>query len=130
MPEQREWMTELVEDAGHIIDFYPKFHCELNFIERVWAAAKKWTRANCEYTFVSLKAKVPQALKRIPLDSIRRYARGAWRFTMLYGEKNREGSFLTATQAAWANKWASKKYTSHRVIPEALLQALGDARVE
>lgn len=66
---EREWMTAVVEDSGHVIDFYPRFHCELNFIERLWAAAKRWTRADCDYTFNSLIAKVPIALDQIPLDS-------------------------------------------------------------
>ena len=30
----------LTEEFGHIV--YPKFHCELNPIERVWAQAKRY----------------------------------------------------------------------------------------
>ncbi|KIJ30468.1 hypothetical protein M422DRAFT_187108, partial [Sphaerobolus stellatus SS14] len=30
----------LVESHGHIAFFYPKFHCELNFIEQCWGYAK------------------------------------------------------------------------------------------
>ena len=26
-------LQEIVEDAGHIVILYPKFHCELNWIE-------------------------------------------------------------------------------------------------
>ncbi len=39
----------LVEDKvqlrGHICLFFPKFHCELNAVERNWCHAKKHTRA-------------------------------------------------------------------------------------
>ena len=34
---QREWLREVVEEAGCQIMYYPKYHCELNYIEMVWA---------------------------------------------------------------------------------------------
>jgi hypothetical protein len=37
---QRSQLQELIEERGHICDFYPKYHCELNFIEQYWGAAK------------------------------------------------------------------------------------------
>ena len=37
---QKPALFELVESHGHIAFFYPKFHCELNFIEQSWGAAK------------------------------------------------------------------------------------------
>jgi len=37
---QQPALVELVESHGHIACFYPKFHCELNFIEQCWGAAK------------------------------------------------------------------------------------------
>jgi hypothetical protein len=37
---QRSLLQELVESCGHLCDFYPKYHCELNFIEQYWGAAK------------------------------------------------------------------------------------------
>jgi len=55
--EQRSAIQEVVEKNGHIFDMYPKFHCELNFIERIWGEAKRTTRAECEYSFASLKDK-------------------------------------------------------------------------
>jgi hypothetical protein len=30
----------LLRGCGHICDFYPKYHCELNFIEQYWGTAK------------------------------------------------------------------------------------------
>jgi hypothetical protein len=37
---QKSALQELVESRGHICEFYPKYHCELNFIEMYWGAAK------------------------------------------------------------------------------------------
>jgi len=31
---------------GHKVLFYPKFHCELNYIEFFWAAVKRYKREN------------------------------------------------------------------------------------
>ena len=37
---QKSALVEIIENAGHVCIFFPKFHCELNFIERDWEAAK------------------------------------------------------------------------------------------
>jgi hypothetical protein len=37
---QKSHLEELIVSRGHICDFYPKYHCELNFIEQYWGAAK------------------------------------------------------------------------------------------
>ena len=43
-----------IEEKGHIIVYMlPKFHCELNPIERVWSQSKRYTKAYCKYSIVS-----------------------------------------------------------------------------
>ena len=37
---QKSYLEELITSRGHICDFYPKYHCELNFIEQYWGVAK------------------------------------------------------------------------------------------
>ena len=37
---QKSHLEEFITKRGHICDFYPKYHCELNFIEQYWGAAK------------------------------------------------------------------------------------------
>ena len=37
---QESQLKEFVALQGHICDFYPKYHCELNFIEQYWGASK------------------------------------------------------------------------------------------
>ena len=66
-------LQEEVERRGHIALFYPKFHCELNFIEMYWGNAKKHARDNCDYSFPGLQKTVPEALESVPNSSINRY---------------------------------------------------------
>ena len=37
---QKSQLKEYITSRGHIFNFYPKFHCELNFIEQYWGAVK------------------------------------------------------------------------------------------
>ena len=41
--------------ADEKVMFIPKFHCEINPIERVWCHAKQYTRAHCDYSFQGLE---------------------------------------------------------------------------
>ena len=45
-----------------VISFYPKFHFELNFIERFWCAVRFYERENCGYSFDKLREIIPAAL--------------------------------------------------------------------
>jgi hypothetical protein len=105
---QRPLVQEVIERCGHKVIFFPKFHCELNFIEYFWGAVKKYTRNNCDYTFKGLEKTIPEALESVSLEQIRKYARRSWRFVDAY----RKG--LTGFHALYA----VKKYKSHRRIPE------------
>ena len=49
----------MVEATGHAVLFYPKFHCELNWIEYYWGQVKRYTRDNCEYNYEGLKTVSP-----------------------------------------------------------------------
>jgi len=51
-------IISLIENSGHVCIFLPKFHCELNFIERYWGAAKRYARNNCNYTWSGLQETV------------------------------------------------------------------------
>ena len=71
--EQKGWLQELVEAAGQSVIFYPKFHCETNFIERFWCAAKYYTRENCGYSLNDLRTTIPTAFESIPTATINRF---------------------------------------------------------
>jgi len=98
---QKEWLTEEVEKLGHSVIFYPKYHCELNFIENVWGWLKAYHRSNCTYNFRDLSEGLPNTK----------------RHTNIFHEKSR---FMDAYRRGLTGpllEYAMKKYSGHRRIP-------------
>lgn len=105
---QREWLREVVEDAECKIMYYPKYHCELNYIEMVWAYIKQYARRHCTYSFEDLKELVPIILEsKIDIKYVRRVKQKCFRYMSGYRE-GIHGPLLD---------YAVKKYSSHRRIP-------------
>jgi hypothetical protein len=111
---QRCLLQEIIESRGHKVIFYPKFHCELNYIEMYWGATKRYARMHCNYSWKGLRRVVPEALDSVSVKQIRKYARRSFRYMDAY----RKG--LNAKQA----EYAVRKYKSHRVIPRNILEEL------
>ena len=63
----------LVEEKGHIMYMLPKFHCELNPIERVWAQAKQYARAYCKYSIRSLRNTIMPALDSVTMENVQNH---------------------------------------------------------
>jgi hypothetical protein len=105
--QQLPGIEELIMAAGHYCIFYPKFHCELNFIEMFWGAAKRYAREKCAYDAAGLRALVPLALDSVSLVQIRRFARKSWRYMDAY----RHGL------SGYLAEFAVKRYRSHRRLP-------------
>ena len=105
-------VQEVIEAAGHKCIFLPKFHPELNFIERFWGHCKRWLRKHCLYTMKGLWENFPKVFSEAvtPLSLIRKFARTSWRWMDSY----RRGlpPALTA--------FAAKVYHGHRGIPPTL----------
>ena len=68
---QKGQLEEIIVAAGHQIVFYPKFHCELNYIENFWGAAKRHSRSHCDYSWKGLQRTVPLSLDSVLLPTIR-----------------------------------------------------------
>ena len=97
-------LETVIQAAGHEVIFYPKFHCELNYIEYYWAALKRYTRDNCKYSFAELEPTVLRGMDSIEVKTIRRFAMRSKRWIMAYTNG------LSEEQRAFAEK----QYKSHR----------------
>jgi len=103
------WLQEVGVEGGHIVQFFPKFHPEFNFIERYWGAAKRYAREHCDYSFAGLQEIVPKALDSVSLMTIRRLHNHCWRYIEAYHH---------GALAPHQVEWAMKKYSSHRRLRE------------
>jgi transposase len=110
------WLQEMVESRGHKHIFFPKFHCELNFIEMIWAHVKADLRRDCSFNFNDLQEKLPRLLDNISLPFVKRVARHCYRFMDGY-RKGLVGPVLD---------YAMRKYKGHRMIPAESLQLVKD----
>ena len=96
----------------HCVLFYPKFHCELNSIERYWCQAKWFARENCGYDFEALEKTVPEALASVTNASIRGFYRlavrtiDAYSAGLCYGtEEFKHNVYRSHRQVEDKSKW-------------------------
>ena len=104
--QQNTILEDYVERRGHICTFYPKFHCELSPIERVWCQSKKHTRAYADGTITRLRKIVPEGLDSVTLLQIQKYFRTCRDYEKAY----REGSTGREVEEQ------VKLYKSHRRV--------------
>jgi hypothetical protein len=110
--EQGEWLTEEVRQAGFSIIFYPKYHCEFNYIEQIWGWLKSYHRQHCKYNYKDLKDNLPLTISdKLSLSYVQKVYRSAFRFMTGY-RLGMKGPLLD---------FAMKKYSGHRVIPSGLI---------
>ena len=96
-----------VTSQGFQCFFLPKFHCELNPIERVWGQSKRYSRAHSNFILARLRETVNPALDSITLDLIRKYFRKIREYETANLERNKAGKGVEA---------AMKRYKSHRHV--------------
>ena len=84
--QQKTILEDRVERRGHICLFYPKFHCELSPIERVWCQSKQYTRAHADGTITCLRDIVPEGLDSVTVDQIKKYFRTCRDYERAYRE--------------------------------------------
>lgn len=113
---QKSILEEIITDNGFIFELYPKYHCECNWIERYWGAAKKEARRECDYySFQSLDRNINAFLDSVsPPDEeplkIRRYFNKSFSYISAYnkGHDVREAFDIV--------KQFSKAHKSHRKL--------------
>ena len=120
---QKSLIEEVVTELGHLCIKLPKYHCELNFIEYFWGAVKRHLRENCEYTFMGLKDNMGIALTSVSIETIRRWENRVHRWMDAY----RSGLETIEAQAK-VKAFSSKRYTSHRRIPESVAQMMDEVQ--
>ncbi len=86
---------------------------ELNPIERVWAQAKRYTKAYCNYSIHSLRKNIVPALESVPLESIQKHFRKVRHYMFAYLEGLPGGSDLEKLV-----KNSKKQIQSHRRISD------------
>lgn len=85
----------------------PKFHCELNPVERVWGQAKVYTRAYTNFTLAHFRSIMDPALDSVSLDTIRKYFQKVLNYERAYTEGKKAGKEV---------EQAIKVYKSHRRV--------------
>ena len=71
---QKSLLQERVESHSHLCDYYPKYHCKLNFIKQYWGAAKfQFHAAGCMKTLEEMEKKMLECLDNVPLEQIQQY---------------------------------------------------------
>ncbi|KAF8577791.1 hypothetical protein K439DRAFT_1363891 [Ramaria rubella] len=110
---QKSQLEKYITLHGHICDFYPKFHCELNFIEQYWGAAKlQYCSSPRTANIEQMEKNILDCLDDVSGNQILRYANHSARFMDAY----RKG--LDGAQAIWANR----HYHGHHVLPNSILE--------
>ena len=73
--DEKSMSERMLIERAHIPCFLPKFHPELNAIERVWAQLKRFTKAHCKYSLPSLRKNIPLAYDSVTLENIKKHFR-------------------------------------------------------
>ena len=104
-------MEQFLELKGHTTIILPKFHPELNPIERVWPQRKRYTKAYCKYNLPSLRKNIPLGLQSVSAENIANFHRMVRHYMMSYLEGHIARSKLEQNVAKY-----KKAVKSHRMI--------------
>ena len=83
---EKSMIEHFLLEKGHIPIFLPKYHPELNPIERVWAQLKRYTKGHCKYTLPLLRKNIPLAYDSVTIENIQNHFRKVRHFMFGYIE--------------------------------------------
>lgn len=108
---EKSRIETLLIKHGHIPICLPKYHPELNPIERVWAQLKRYTKGRCNYSLPSLRKNIPLAYDTVTLDNIQNHFRKCKHYMFAYLEGLKPGTELDECVKKY-----KKAVSSHRRI--------------
>ena len=108
---EKSRIENLLIEHGHIPIFLPKYHPELNPIERVWAQLKRFTKGHCNYSLPSLRKNIPLAYDTVSIENIQNHFRKCKHYMFAYLEGLTPGTELDETVKKY-----KKACLSHRRI--------------
>ena len=106
-------LEHFIHDHGHAFLLLPKYHCELNPIERRWAQSKWHTHAYCNYSITGLRRNIQASFDSISVEDIRNYFRQARQY--MYGYLLGQNAGIELEKLV---KTYSKQFNSHRRVAE------------
>lgn len=83
---EKSRIERYLQGKGHIVYLLPKYHCELNPIERVWAQSKRYTKAYCNYSIISLRKTIGPGLDSVSSESIQKHFKKVRHYMFAYLE--------------------------------------------
>jgi hypothetical protein len=130
---QKSHLEELITSHRHICNFYPKYHCKLNFIGQYWGAAKLCYRNSPKPTDINeMEANMKACLDNVPLVQIKRcvtlsFYFNCTNFSPISRYANQSACFINA-YAQGATRpiaiWANQKYHRHCTLLPKILSNL------
>ena len=128
---QKSHLEEYITSRGHICDFYPKLHCELNFIEQYWDAVKLHYQSSPKTADMdAMEHNVIVCLDDVLLLQIK------WQVSNFYGwyivlshssfssYANRSAHFILAYSQGLSGGeavWTNRKYHGHQTPPPSMV---------
>ena len=111
---QKSILAVETEGRGNVCLMLPKFHCELNPMERRWGRAKWYIRRHADRSLPTLRKNVLTALGRsiIPVRMSVKFECTCMKYMDAYNHSEHQDSFAAAAYVR-----AQREYKSHRGIP-------------